>query len=344
MPGEPAQPLSPVRPAWVGLAMRLAPDAGQAWLRPADPAHARMLRHLGARALHEPLLAELPVSAPGLDEEAFAGVTPLAGKALRALLPGQPKPVAALTRSPEVTLLLLQVLAGSGSTQAATRAALAAQVLFSLALSSALTETVTLTGPLVLQHGITRRGLVLSAGQRLVLERDALRLDGVLLDPWGPELGALLTEHHGFATERGALAELGALGAALHLIAERDPHAESLAELFVALEVVPPSAGGSRELELPLAIGRARLPRNAPALTLARALLRESALHKLTLLRLIDPVVHDEATLPLLLHTVDAWVARRLALDAEPPDAASSLAHRSGALTPLGQQLLLELG
>jgi hypothetical protein len=166
----------------------------------------------------------------------------------------------------------------------------------------------------------------------------------VLLDPWGPELGALLTEHHGFAMERGALAELGALGDALHLIAERDPHAESLAELFVALEVVPPSAGGSRELELPLAIGRARLPRNAPALTLARALLRESALHKLTLLRLIDPLVHDEATLPLLLHTVDAWVARRLALDAEPPDAASSLAHRSGALTPLGQQLLLELG
>ena len=324
--------------------MRLAPDAGQAWLRPADPAHARMLRHLGARALHEPLLAELPARAPAHDDRPEVLVTAAAGTALRALLPGQPKPVAALTRSPEVTLLLLRVLAASGTTLQETRAALAAQVLFSLALSSALTETVTLTGPLALQHSVTRRGLVLATGQQLVLERAALLLEGVALDPWGPELGALLTEHHGFATERGALAELGALGDALHLIAERDPHAESLAELFVALEVVPPSAGGSRELELPLAIGRARLPRNASAPTLARVLLRESALHKLTLLRLIDPVVHDEATLPLLLHTVDAWVARRLALDAEPPDAASSLAHRSGALTPLGQQLLLELG
>ncbi len=324
--------------------MRLAPDAGQAWLRPADPAHARMLRHLGARALHEPLLAELPARAPAHDDRPEVLVTAAAGTALRALLPGQPKPVAALTRSPEVTLLLLRVLAASGTTLQETRAALAAQVLFSLALSSALTETVTLTGPLALQHSVTRRGLVLATGQQLVLERAALLLEGVALDPWGPELGALLTEHHGFATERGALAELGALGDALHLIAERDPHAESLAELFVALEVVPPSAGGSRELELPLAIGRARLPRNASAPTLARVLLRESALHKLTLLRLIDPVVHDEATLPLLLHTVDAWVARRLALDAEPPDAGSSLAHRSGAFTRLGQQLLLELG
>jgi hypothetical protein len=322
--------------------MRLAPDAGQAWLRPGDPAHARMLRHLGARALHEPLLAELPVGAPIHSEDPEA-VVALAGRALRALLPGQPKPVAVLTRSPEVTLLLLRVLTASGTTQHETRAALAAQVLFSLALSSALTESVTLTGPLVLQHSVTRRGLVLPAGQRLALERDALLLGGMALDPWGPELGALLTEHHGFAVERGALDELGALGDALHLIAERDPHAESLAELFVALEVAPSSTRGSRELELPLAIGRARLPPNAPAPTLARALLRESALHKLTLLRLIDPLVHDEAALPPLLHRVDAWAGRRLALDTEPPDAASSLVQHASALTRLGQQLLREL-
>jgi hypothetical protein len=299
-----------------------------------------MLRHLGARALHEPLLAELPVGAPihGEDPEA---VVALAGRALRALLPGQPKPVAALTRSPEVTLLLLRVLAASDTTQHETRAALAAQVLFSLALSSALTESVTLTGPLVLQHSVTRRGLVLPAGQQLVLERDALRLDGVALNPWGRELGALLTEHHGFAVERGTLPELGALGDALHAIAERDPHSESLAELFVALEVAP--APNSGELELPLAIGRARLPPNAPAPTLARALLRESALHKLTLLRLIDPLVHDEAALPLLLHAVDAWAGRRLALATQPPDTADSLVHHAGALTRLGQQLLREL-
>lgn len=337
--------MSPARPAWVGLATRLAPDAGHAWLRPGDPAHARMLRHLGARALHEPLLAVLP-AATGADEHDPEGVVTAAGTALRALLPGQPKPVAALTRSPEVTLLLLRGLAESGAAHHQARAALAAQVLFSLALSSALTLPATLTGPLVLQHGVTRRGLRLLAGERLVLAPDVLRIDGVPLDPWGPELGALLTEHHGFAVEREALPELGALGDALQVIAARDPHAETVAELFAALELVPAASTPPEAPapSLPLAIGRARLPPNRSALTLARALLRESALHKLTLLRLVDPLVHDEGTLPLLLHAADAWACRRLALDPEPPDATRSLTRQPGALTPLGQQLLLELG
>lgn len=340
MPGEPPQPLSPARPAWVGLAARLAPDAGQAWLRPGDPTHARMLRQLGARALHEPLLAVLRGRAAPHDLGSD-GLAALAARALDTLLPGQPKPVAALTRAPEVTRLLLRAFTEPSATHAE---ALAGQVLFSLALSSALTQTATLTGPLVLLHSVTRRGLVLARGQVLVLQPNALRLDGVALDPWGPELGALLTEQHGFAVERAALPDLCALGEALGRIAERDPHAESVAELFTAVEVVPVTGGPAHARELPLAIGRARLPAGGHALTLAHALLRESALHKLTLLRLTDPLVHDEAALPSLLRAVDVWVVARLSLDAAPPEATPPPALTWGALTPLGRQLMLELG
>lgn len=343
MPGEPAEPLSRVRPAWVGLAGRLAPDPGQAWLRPGDAAHARMLRHLGARALHEPLLAALPVS---VDERRLpdgAPVTTLvtsAGRALRALLPGQPKPVAALTRSPEVTGLLLEVLALPGSEQDERREALAAQVLFSLALADALHDDVVLTGALTLEHSATRRGLGLRAEQQLALGAGGLRLDEDALDPWGPELGAMFTDHHGFAVSRRAQPELAALGEALERIAARDPHAESVTEMFVALELAPPFAPGADvPLGLPLAIGRARLPGGQDAPTLARALLRESALHKLTLLRLVDPLVHDEAALAGLLHAVDAWAGQRLGL----PPARSSTVAAPEAFTPLGLQVLGEL-
>lgn len=337
MPGEPAQPLSGLRPAWVGLAGRLAPDPGQAWLRPGDAAHARMLRHLGARALHEPLLAALPSAA---DEPPGADGTPSlvhgAGRALRALLPGQPKPVAALTRSPEVTGLLLQVLAGADRPSPPLQHALAAQVSFSLALTDALRTPLVLMGPLTLVHSATRRGLTLRAGQRLTLGAPGLVLDEQVLDPWGPELGAALADLHGFAVPPHALAELEGLGEALQRIAAQDPHAEAVGETLAVLELGP--AESLAVLGLPLAIGRARLPASPDAATLAHALLRESALHKLTVLRLVDPLVRDEAALPGLLRAVDAWAARRVGL----PALVSTGCALDG-LTVLGQQVFSEV-
>lgn len=337
MPGEPAQPLSGLRPAWVGLAARLAPDPGRAWLRPDDAAHARMLRHLGARALHEPLLAALSSADDELRcEDGTPSLVHGAGRALRALLPGQPKPVAALTRSPEVTGLLLQALAGADRPSPLLQHALAAQVSFSLALTDALHTPLVLTGPLTLTHSATRRGLTLGAGQRLALGASGLVLDDQVLDPWGPELGAALAEQHGFAVSRHAQAALEGLGEALQRIAAQDPHAESVVETLAVLELAPSDSLAA--LGLPLAIGRARLPASPDAATLAHALLRESALHKLTVLRLVDPLVHDEAALPGLLRAVDAWAARRLGL----PAGAVSMEPLEG-LTTLGQQVLSEV-
>lgn len=353
MPGEPPQPLTSARPAWVGIAGRLAPDPGQDWLRSGDAAHARMLRHLGARALHEPLLAALPTdvrSLPGMPTEALdVERVVTAGRALRALLPGQPKPVAALTRSPEVTAPLLELLSTSEGAPAA-REQLAAQVLFSLGLSRALHEPVTVVGPLVLEHGVTRRQLELAAGARLQLGPAGLLLDARTLDPWGPELSTGLVEHHGFALPRRHVSALAALGQALERVAAWDGHPDAMRETFTALELAPhdnpqdnpegnPRPHAAALQGLPLAIGRARLPADADADTLAAALVRESALHKLTLLRLVDPLVHDDAALPQLLRGVASWAARRLGLRVD----ADSWACRPEALTALGQRVQAEL-
>lgn len=356
-PSRPGGASLPARPRWVGLAARLMTDAGEPVLRLEDPAHARLLRQMGARGLHEPLLATLPVGA-GSDHGSDTGpgengagppLVALAGQALRALLPGNPKPVAALTRAPEVVALLLRALdAGQGEVDAA-REELAAAVLFSLALSSALHGEAVVQGPCTLRHSATRRGLALADGQRLRLTPSALWLDGRQVDPWGPELGGLVSSVGPYAALRSDLSRLpdaATLAEAQHRMAPVHPERGTTRELFDALECdqAPTSAASgptSAQVSLPLAVGSARLPPHATPDELARALLREGVLHRLTLLRLVDPLVEDERALGPLAALADTWACARLGL--APAPLAAQPADLLHSLTPLGRRALEEL-
>jgi hypothetical protein len=362
--GEPPKPLktAPVgtstRPRWVGLAARLMTDAGEPVLRVDDADHARLLRHMGARGLHEPLLACLPVDGHPTDESPAVAA---AARALRALLPGNPKPVAALTRSPETVALLLRALDAAPGEREAARGALAAAVLFSLACSSALHEVVALEGPLTLQHTPTRRGIALLAGQTLSVGPGEFRLNHQPVDPWGSAFAEQLADHGGFAASRAQQARLpdpAALRAAHEQAHPRDGVARVARELFDALELDPAHSSAGADVgapwTLPLAVGRARLPPLAAGRELARAWLREGVLHRLTLLRLVDPLVHDEGALAALLTRADQWACARVGYDSdgaqgsraastEPraPEPCGGLSEED--LTPLGQRVLAEL-
>ena len=353
MSGEPSEPLSapqaahPARPLWVGLAARLTTDAGEPVLRVDDPNHARLLRQIGARGLHESLLACLPLTDPQGGPQPTTAVAEVAARALRALLPGNPKPVAALTRSPEVVALLLRALDARPPAREVARHNLAAAVLFSLALSSALHEHAVLPGPLILRHTPTRRGVTLGVGQTLRLGPGELHLDERQLDPWGTTLAGHLVDHGGFAvlrSEQSALPDAARLRAAHALAHPQDDVAQIARELFDALEVdstTAPKADGVLRWTLPLAVGRARLPAMASGSALARAWLREGVLHRLTLLRLVDPLVQHEAALDALTAHADRWACARVG-HGEVLSGPREAVQRAD-LTPMGERVLTEL-
>ncbi|MCB9660833.1 MAG: hypothetical protein H6726_24520 [Sandaracinaceae bacterium] len=309
------------RPAWVALAPRLRMDDGEHVLRMDDAAHARLLRQLAARALHEPLLAclaERPAASPAVVA---------AARALRALLPGSPKPVAALTRAPEVIAPLLGALNAPTHEREAACDVLAATVLFALALTQHLRVSVQLVGPLTLVHGPTRRGLALRADQRLQLGPGEISLDDHPLDPWGSALAHTVSTYGRLWTPLTNVARLpppDVWDAVLRAVAPGDSQASVVHELFDAVTVddrrhtfaeVDTGRRPAWDTALPSALGCLRVPRADDATAIAHALLREGVLHRLLVLRLVDPLVRDERALPLLIGRADAWARARLTIE-----------------------------
>ncbi len=342
----PAEPPGALRPAWVGVARRLLPRADTYALRPGDPVHARMLRRFCARALHEPLRAVLSGEA---------------AQAVERLLPGNPKPVAALTRAPEVVEPLLLTLEAKvaedddDDEEVETRRRdalerLSAQVLFSLACAGALQVESEVQGPRLLEHCASRRGLSLAQGQTLRLGPDGLVLDGQRLDPWGSELGGRLSKIASFAVLASQREALSNLEGALELIRREDPFREDLHIVFDAVCCAPQSPARATA---PRALGRATLPSqeelqalgpdaDAQRFELARALLRESGAQKLTTLRLCDALVEDEVLLSALYARTDTWALARLGRPAL--DATEGTPNAPTGLTELGRMVWEELG